>query len=594
MDAQSAQAIELIRSRMPIQELVGRYVALKPSGKGTWKGLCPFHQEKTPSFQVNEAKGLCYCFGCKNGGDIFAFLQKIEGIEFREALERLAQETGVELPQYRGRASARKETLQVLELTQAYFRSHLGGEALQYLQARSLTPESIEQFGLGYAPGSWDGLLKYLHGQGVSPQEALEAGVLMEREGRFLDRFRHRITFPIQDPLGRIVAFTARALAKDDNPKYLNSPETTLFKKSLLLYGYPQARAAIRERGRAVVVEGLFDVIALHQMGFSEAVAVLGSSLSNEQAHLLKRADAAELHLAFDADEAGRKATLQSLNLEIARSFVVYAVLLEGGKDPGDLLLVPDGKERFAKALDSALSEVEYRFEVAASGLDLRRSEHKQKVLEALKPRLISSEPFDRVVEKLKAKVIGALELSPRALEDYLARARSASPRRTPGGSADRAASLGLSRPDLTEKRLLRELDVIALLYSVPEEEFVQWALYVEDHTWPPEGSLLADFMQAARSEQGKNRILKHFEQRGEGARLIDVLMKSPSFDRVNLEAHLTVAMARVREVYYEMRLDKLKTQLKSTSDLDEIRALTKDIQEVLQAIEAERRVYKR
>lgn len=600
MDAQSAQAIELIRSRLPIQELVGRYVALKPSGRGIWKGLCPFHQEKTPSFQVNEAKGLCYCFGCKNGGDIFTFLQKIEGIEFREALERLAQETGVELPQYRGRTSARKEALQVLELAQAYFRSHLGGQALQYLQARGLTPESIERFGLGYAPQSWDGLIKYLHGHGISPQEGLESGVLMEREGRFFDRFRHRVTFPILDPLGRIVAFTARALDKDDNPKYLNSPETALFKKSLLLYGYPQARQTIRERQRAVVVEGLFDVIALHQMGFTEAVAVLGSSLSAEQAHLLKRAEAAELYLSFDADEAGRKATLQSLNLDIARSFLVYAVLLEGGKDPGDLLLVHEGKDHFDAALAAALPEVEYRFEVASHGLDLRRPEHKQRVLEALRPRLISSEPFDRVVERLKAKVIGALELSPRALEDYLARSREPrrgrSEARAPGGSLrpDMAASIGLNRPDLTEKRLLRELDVIALLYSVPEEEFVQWSLYVEDHTWPPEGSLLADFMQAARSEQGKNRILKHFEQRGEGARLIDVLMKSPSFERINLEAHLTVAMARVREVYYEMRLDKLKTQLKSTSDLDEVRALTKDIQEVLQAIEAERRVYKR
>ncbi len=600
MDAQSAQAIELIRSRMPIQELVGRYVALKPSGKGTWKGLCPFHQEKTPSFQVNEAKGLCYCFGCKNGGDIFAFLQKIEGIGFREALERLAQETGVELPQYSGRGSVRKEALQVLELTQAYFRSNLEGEALQYLQARGLTPESIERFGLGYAPPGWDGLIKHLQNHGVSPQEGLEAGVLIEREGRFFDRFRHRVTFPILDPLGRIVAFTARALSKDDNPKYLNSPETVLFKKNQLLYGYPQARASIRERQRAVVVEGLFDVIALHQLGFTEAVAVLGSSLSTEQAHLLKRADAAELYLSFDADEAGRKATLQSLNLEIAKSFVVYAVLLEGGKDPGDLLLLPDGKQRFEEALQAALPEVEYRFEEAARGLDLRRAEHKQKVLEALMPRLVSSEPFDRVVERLKAKVIGALALSPRALEDYLARARTAS-RRTEARAfnreplrPDRATSIGLGRPDLTEKRLLRELDVIAILYSVPEEEFVQWALYVEDHTWPPEGSLLAEFMQAARSEHGKNRILKYFEQRGEGARLIDVLMKSPSFDRVNLEAHLTVAMARVREVYYEMRLDKLKNQLKSTSDLDEIRALTKDIQEVLQAIEAERRVYKR
>lgn len=593
MDAQSAQAIELIRSRMPIQELVGRYVALKPSGKGIWKGLCPFHQEKTPSFQVNEAKGLCYCFGCKTGGDIFAFLQKIEGIEFREALAILAQETGVELPQYKGRTSGRKEALQILELTQAYFRAHLSKEALEYLQQRGLTPASIEQFALGYAPKSRDGLIRYLQEHGVSPQEGLEAGVLMERDGRYFDRFRHRVTFPIQDPLGRIVAFTARALEKDDNPKYLNSPETALFKKSRLLYGYPQARAAIRERGRAVVVEGLFDVIALHQMGFPETVAVLGSSLSVEQAHLLRRADASELYLAFDADEAGRKATLQSLNLEIARSFVVYAVLLEGGKDPGDLLRVPDGQGRFEAALKTALPEVEYRFEAASAGLDLKRPEHKQKILEALKPRLISREPFDPVVEKLKAKVLSALELSPRALQDYLARARTPKVHRTPP-TPDRTLGIGLGRPDLTEKRLLRELDVIALLYSVPEEEFLQWALYVEDHTWPPEGSLLAEFMQAARFEQGKSRILKHFEQRGEGARLMDVLMKIPSFDHQSLEAHLNVALARVREVYYEMRLDKLKAGLKNTNDLDKIRALTKEIQEVLQAIEAERRVYKR
>lgn len=588
VDLQSAQAIELIRSRMPIHELVGRYVALKPAGKGRWKGLCPFHQEKTPSFQVDETKGLCYCFGCKNGGDIFAFLQKIEGIEFREALERLAQETGVELPQHKGKTGPRKETLQVLELAQQYFREHLSGEALAYLQRRGLSAASVEQFGLGYAPPGWDGLLKFLHAQGVSPQEGLEAGVLMEREGRFFDRFRNRITFPIQDPLSRIVAFTARALSAEDTPKYLNSPETALFKKSLLLYAYPQARQGIRESGRAIVVEGLFDAIALHQLGFREAVAVLGSSLSSEQAHLLKRAEASQLYLSFDADEAGRKATLQSLNLEIARGFLVYAVLLEGGKDPGELLLLPDGQTHYQRALEAALPEVEYRFETAAAGLDLRRAEHKQRVLEALKPRLLTHEPFDPVVERLKAKVLSGLELPARVLEDYLARGRQES-RRGPLRPDPRLA-VGLARPDLTEKRLLRELDVIALLYGVAEEEFVGWCRYVEDHTWPPEGTLLAEFMSAARSEHGKNRVLKHFEARGEGARLIDVLMKSPTFEPANLEAHLTTAMARLREVYYELRLDKLKAKLKTEPSVD----LLREISETQKAIEAERRIYKR
>ena len=597
MDSQSAQAIELIRSRMPIQELVGRYVALKPAGKGRWKGLCPFHQEKTPSFQVDETKGLCYCFGCKSGGDIFAFLQKIEGVDFRESLERLAQETGVELPQFKGSAGPKKELLGVLELTQEFFKANLKDEPLAYLQKRGLTSESVEKFGLGYAPQGWDGLLKYLHSKGVSPQEGLEAGVLMEKDGRFFDRFRNRVTFPIQDPLGRTVAFTARALSAEDNPKYLNSPETALFKKNLLLYGYPQARATIRETGRAVVVEGLFDVIALHQMGYCEAVAVLGSALSADQGLLLKRADAKDLYLSFDADGAGQKAAQLALNVSatfdnlpfaIAKEFVVYAVSLDQGKDPGDLLLAEDGKERYRMALETALPEVEYRFAVAASGLDLSRPEHKQKVLEALKPRLLSTEPFDRVVEKLKAKVVGELGLTPRALEDYLARGRSET-RRGPA-RPDPKLPVGLGRPDLTEKRLLRELDVIALLYGVAEEEFVQWCLYIEDHTWPPEGTLLAEFMEAARSEQGKNRVLKHFEQRGEGARLIDVLMKSPTFERSDLETHITTAMARLREVYYELRLDKLKAQLKTSPSVE----LLREISETQKAIEAERRVYKR
>jgi DNA primase len=583
MDDQT-QAIELIRSRMPIQELVERYVSLRSVGKGRWKGLCPFHQEKTPSFQVDETKGLCYCFGCKNGGDIFAFLQKIEQIDFREALERLARDTNVELPQYKAAGGARKDLVQVLELTQTYFKAHLEGPGLVYLKQRGLEPGFIESFGLGYAPQSWDGLIKHLQAQGISPLEGVEAGVLMEKDGRYFDRFRGRITFPIQDPLGRTVAFTARALSSEDQPKYLNSPETVLFKKNLLLYGYTQSRTAMRERGRAIVVEGLFDAIALHQLGYTEAVAVLGSSLSSEQAHLLKRADASSLYLSFDGDEAGRKATLQSLNLEIAKSFLVYAVLMEKGRDPGDLLLEPAGATRYQEALNQALPEVEYRFESAAFGLDLSRPENKQKVLEALRPRLVSPEPFDRVVEKLKGKIIGALGLTPRALADYLA--QRPEPKRRPTA----AAPLGLGRTDLAEKRVLRELDVVALLYSAPEEMFVHWCQYVEDHTWPPDGSLLADFMQAARAEQGKSRVLKRFEQRGEGARLIDILMKSPQIAPSELELYLTQSMARVREVYYEIRLDKLKIQLKEQPSVE----LLREISETQKAIEAEKRVYMR
>jgi DNA primase len=583
------QALELIRSRMPIHELVGRYVALRSAGKGRWKGLCPFHQEKTPSFTVDDTKELFYCFGCKAGGDLFAFLQKVENLEFREVVERLAQETGVELPESSpGQREVKRELYQVLNLAQEYFAQGLTGEPLEYLRRRGLNAESIASFGLGYAPQGWDGLIKYLVGKNVSPQEGVDAGVLIEKEGRFFDRFRGRITFPISDPMGRIVAFTARSLAAEDQPKYLNSPETPIFKKSLLLYALPQARTSLHERHRAIVVEGLFDAIALHQMGFSEAVAVLGSSLSSEQAHLLKRHQVNELYLSFDADEAGRKATLQSLDLEIARSFLVYAVALDGGKDPGDLLLAPDGRERYEGFIGASLPEVEYRFQAASAGLDLNLSANKKKVLDALKTRLTAADPFDPVVDSLKAVVISRLGLDTRTLEDYL---RSLKPtNRGRHSSVNPATSVGVAKSDLTEKRLIRELEVIAHVLAAEEHEFLSWAQYVEDHTWPPEGSLLAEFMQAAKEERLKNRVIKRFEARGEGAKLIERLVMAPSIEPKELEASLNDSMAILREVYLSERLERLKVELKTNPTVE----LLREIQEIQRAIEAERRVYRR
>jgi DNA primase len=323
-------------------------------------------------------------------------------------------------------------------------------------------------------------------------------------------------------------------------------------------------------------------------MGFTEAVAVLGSGLAADQGMLLKRHEVREIYLSFDADEAGRKATLQSLELEIARSFLVYAVAMEGGKDPGDLLLLPNGQERYRQALESALSEVEFRFQAAAQGVNLESVEGKRRVLETLLPRLLSSDPLDVVAEALKRVVQDRLGLERRALEDYL-RSRKAPPsRREP--QPNPGTAFGLARPDLTEKRLLRELDVIALLYAAPDEEFVQWAQYVEDHTWPPEGSLLADFMQVAKSGVGKARVIRHFQERGEGDRLFDALMKRPDEIPSDLENQLNLSMARLREVYYEIRLDKLKQDLKAGPSVE----LLREIQETQRAIEAERRVYKR
>ncbi len=577
---------EEIRNRLDFKSLVERYVPLRPAGKGRWKGLCPFHNEKTPSFYVDEAKGMFYCFGCKAGGDAFKFVQMIEGVDFREALEKLAQETGVELPERAPGRKPSKDLIEVNRLALAYFQKNLTGSALEYLKGRGLSDETIDTYALGFAPKSWDGLLRYLQQHGVSPELALRAGVVAAKDGRYYDRLRDRVVFPIRDPMGRVVAFTGRAISAGDTPKYLNTPESDVFKKTDLLYGYPEARKAIRENKRAIVVEGLFDVLALAQMGWRETVAVLGSSLSQSQARLLERAEASRLYLAFDADEAGRKATLAGLDVGVARRFLTYAVLLPEGRDPGDLLTDPEGKKAFAAALEEALPEVEYRFMAAAAGVDISTAEGKRQVLEELLPRLVDADPLDPVAEALKAVIVDRLRLDPRALEDLIY-----SQRRRKRPRVERA-QVEAASDNLEDRLLLLELDVIAQLLAADPENFADWVRYAEDHTWPPEGSFLAEFIAVAEEEGYRpRRILDRFSERSEGGRLFERLILSGSEYPAEYKETLDKSLARLREGYLRRKRNILIRRLKQ--EPENALELLKEVQELDEAIEAERRRYR-
>lgn len=577
---------EEIRSRLDFKAVVERYVPLKPAGKGRWKGLCPFHNEKTPSFYVDEQKGMFYCFGCKAGGDAFKFVQMIEGVDFREALEKLAQETGVELPERGPVHRPSKDLIEVNRLALSYFRNQLAGPPLAYLQRRGLEEATIERYALGFAPKRWDGLVNFLKRHDVPLKLGLEAGVLAEKDGRVYDRLRARVVFPIRDPMGRVVAFTGRALSDEDAPKYLNTPESDVFKKNRLLYGYPEARKSIRERKRAIVVEGLFDVLTLAQMGWTETVAVLGSALSPEQARLLERAEAERLYLAFDADEAGRRATLAGLDVGVARRFLTFAVLLPEGRDPGDLLTDPEGKAAFARALDDALPEVEFRFTAAAEGADLNTAEGKRRVLEKLLPRLTDAEPFDPVAEALKAVIVDRLGLDPRALEDLV---QSQHRRKRP---VVERAQVAAATQDSGDRLLLLELDVIAQLLAVDPAQLADWVRYVEDHTWPPEDTFLAEFLRVAEEEGYKpRRILDRFGERGEGGRLFERLMLSGSEHPAEHKEHLDKSLARLREGYLRRKRARLTAALKE--DPERALEILKEIQELDQAIEAERRLYR-
>lgn len=365
--------LQEVRERTDIVALIGEYVHLTRRGNRYW-GLCPFHSEKTPSFSVNPERQMYYCFGCKAAGDAFRFLMEREHLTFHEAVVQLAARAGLGLPRVERspeeerRARERQEILEALEFSARFFEHQLlqspaGHRALEYLRGRGLEEATIRRFRLGYAPDRWDGLLRAA-GQRFPAEVLVRAGLVQPREGGgYYDRFRHRVMFPIADVRGRVVAFGGRALEPDQVPKYYNSPEGPLFSKRSHLYGLHLAREAIRSGDLAIVVEGYMDAIALHQAGFPAAVASLGTSLTREQADLLRR-QCGRAVIAYDADLAGQAATLRGLDLLVQAGLEVRVLRLPQGKDP-DELVRSAGPEGLRQALEEALPLIEFKIRSA-------------------------------------------------------------------------------------------------------------------------------------------------------------------------------------------------------------------------------------
>ncbi len=397
--------IEELKSRLRPSEVIGRRVKLRRQGR-EFAGLSPFNKEKTPSFFVNDEKGFYHCFSSGKHGDIFSFLQETEGLSFPEAVERLAGEAGMTLPapdpEAAQREQARKGLLDWIEQAQRYFEAGLrrgtGSEARDYLIRRGLPQEVLAEYGIGFAPDLRTGLTDHLIAQGAKPDELVEAGLAFrpERDGggpKLMDRFRGRVMFPIRDPRGRLVGFGGRALSKDAKAKYLNSPDTPLFHKGALLYRFPEARKAASDpRARLtslIVAEGYLDVIAFARAGLAQAVAPLGTALTEDQIRLAWRAGP-EPVLCFDGDAAGQRAAFRAIDralpmLEPGRS--LRFVLLEGGKDPDDVLR-DDGPAALRAAIDRSrpLVELLWERERDAEPLDTpeRRAGLKRRIFQAV------------------------------------------------------------------------------------------------------------------------------------------------------------------------------------------------------------------
>ena len=386
--------LEEIRNRVPLSGVVGRSVRLIKRGR-EFTGLCPFHNEKSPSFTVNDDKGFFHCFGCGAHGDVIGFVMRNGGLAFPEAVEQLAGEAGLDVPRVRPEDREKADQVATLgkameEATkwfQAQLQGSVGSEARAYIQKRGLKPETIERFRMGYAPQSRTALKEALLARGIPEPLLIESGLLIKPEdgGPSYDRFRHRVMFPIGDRRGRVIAFGGRALDPDAPAKYLNSPETPLFHKGRNLYNHALAREAARESGTVIVVEGYMDVIALAQAGIDHAVAPLGTALTEEQIALLWRLSAEPI-LCFDGDNAGIRAAMRAADralplLEPGHSF--RFAILPGGQDPDDLVKA-QGRKGMDEVLAAALPMADILWRKEAEGRPLDTPERRAALEAAL------------------------------------------------------------------------------------------------------------------------------------------------------------------------------------------------------------------
>ena len=353
-----------IRSRADIIGLIGRYVELKQAGRN-WRGLCPFHNEKTPSFNVSPDRQIFHCFGCQEGGDVIAFLMKHSGLSFPEAARSLATELGIEIPEERdaGEAGLTARLFEANEIAQTLYREALrepeGKLARSYLMSRGYDGRLADEFSMGYAPSRWDAVASRLRERRISAEIGVKAGLLIDRKsgsGHY-DRLRGRLTFPIQDVRGRVIGFGGRALEADQDPKYLNTPETPIFLKRQGFYGFPDALESIRRAGRVVICEGYFDRIAFARAGLGEALATCGTALSAEHGLQLRRRTR-EVVLVFDGDRAGQAATEKALAVLLPHGLRVRAALIPGGQDPDDYLK-QEGAEALRRLVDEAPDALE-------------------------------------------------------------------------------------------------------------------------------------------------------------------------------------------------------------------------------------------
>lgn len=555
--------IDDLLGRVDVVEVVGERVQLKKAGRN-FSGLCPFHQEKTPSFTVSADKQFYHCFGCGAHGNALRFLMEYDKLPFPEAVEQLAGRLGLDVPREgaddpraQQREKKRKEGVNLLEVAASFYRERLkmqeGQSAQRYLQGRGLSPEVIDTYGIGYAPGGWEALKQHLSAKGIGEPVQVEYGLLIHREdtGRTYDRFRDRVMFPIRDLRGRTLGFGGRVMG-DEQPKYLNSPETPVFHKGRELYGLYEARQASSKLEQLVMVEGYMDVVALAQFGIHNAVATLGTATTEDHLSRLFRL-VSRVVFCFDGDRAGRQAASRALETALPQMIdgrEARFLFLPEGDDP-DSLVRREGREAFEDRVTCAMPLSEFLFEQAAQGRDLNTVEGRERfasqVLEALNK--VPDGMLKSLLLESLAKRSGLAQSQLQALLDKRTASASASPQWEPVDDAplEPVVADEASRPAARRRQgaKLQALSTVARIVQLLLHEPRLVTVLPETLEWLPDNSeeapLCRDLIALLRAGRYRSPqvVLAHFQGSHEGQVLAELAQRELLIPKSTREAEL-------------------------------------------------------
>lgn len=581
--------VQEIKEKLNITDVIGSYVKLEKAGINL-KARCPFHNERTPSFFVSPTRQSWRCFGCGLGGDIFSFIEEMEGVEFYEALKQLAEKAGVELkredPTVR---TQRNRTQETLELASKFFHAQLasknGAFIKEYLNGRGIKDETIKAFRLGYAPLRSEQFVKLLAERSYSADDAVRAGILIrsDRDGSYFNRFRGRIMFPIFNAQGAVIGFGGRKLsdelaakmgreARDDMAKYINTPQTPLYDKSKTLYGFDRAKTAIRAKDTCIVVEGYTDVILAHQAGYENVVAASGTALTDEQLHLIGRFTK-NLITAFDMDVAGDSATRRGIERAQALGFAVKVAMPEGGKDPADIIL--DSPKNWEESLANAKSVLQFYLDSAFDKYDATTPDGKREIGSFLAPVLASV--ASRIEQSHWVQEVAArLRVGEESVWEEVRKAAAAAKQEE--RAIPRAVS-ALEQKDVPREQMLQDAIVAHLVKNPSLADIVLKELSIL-----PEDDAVVQCAKecgtiSTTTTYSENDVLKRLEQ-DQQSRLSQVLLEAEVMGQSDFsEATLAPILVSYKRFVLQRQLQELEQQLNAKDTSEDSETLLKKVQ---------------